>query len=82
MTCLNYDYAPSERYCFQIGLHWLGNEFPPLKALDAEAKRFGLSQEQVNVFMRHHLLQIKFLFTPSTYPFLTRLKLAFHFLFG
>lgn len=79
---LNYDYTNSKTYCEQIGLYWLGDDFQPLVNADAAAKAADFTQAQVDVAMMHHLYQIKLLFTPKSYKYLGRLKIAFLFLTG
>lgn len=78
----HYDYRASEDYCKQIGLHWLGNDFAGLVAMDEDAKRFGLTQEQVDAGMRHHLWQVHWLFCPKNYSWYQRIILALYFLTG
>lgn len=77
---LFYDYTSSKTYCGSIGLVWLGDGF--VRAADADAQRYGFNQEQLEVAMRHHLWQVKWLFTPSNYRWWQRLVLAFYFLTG
>lgn len=77
---LNYNYEASKAYCKQIGLFWLGEIF--VVPLDSEAKQLGATQDIVDAGMRHHLWQVKFLFTPSNYCWPSRLMLAFYFLTG
>ena len=77
---MNYDYTASEAYCKSIGLFWLGDDF--VRDADTEAHALGFTQEQVEAAMRHHLWQVKWLFTPSTYNWKQRILLALHFLFG
>lgn len=77
---LHYKYKKSQAFCEQIGLVWLGDDF--VRASDAEAFKLKFTQKQVDAAMRHHLWQVKFLFTPTTYPYLSRIKLAFMFLTG
>jgi hypothetical protein len=77
---LHYDYVQSRKYCEQIGLVWLGDDF--IANADADAFTFSFTQAQVDVAMRHHLWQVKHLFTPASYPFRTRLLLALYFLTG
>lgn len=77
---LNYDYTASKAYCEQIGLYWMGEQF--LLAPDADAKALNFTQEQVDAAMRHHLWQIKYLFTPKNYGLAGRIKLALFFLTG
>lgn len=77
---LNYDYSASKAYCAQLGLVWLGDDW--VAAADREAGELYFNQSQVDAAMRHHLWQIKVLFTPSTYKWTQRVCLAFHFLFG
>lgn len=77
---LNYDYRPAKAYCEQIGLIWLGDDF--VREADKEAFVLGFTQEMVNAAMRHHLWQVKWLFTPKNYKFWQRIVLAVHFLTG
>ncbi len=77
---LHYDYTASRAYCEEIGLLWLGEDF--VRNADADAYKFAFTQEQVDVAMKHHLWQVRYLFTPQSYPALSRIKLAFYFLFG
>ena len=79
---MNYDYTASKDYCKIIGLQWLGDDFSGLIMMDVEAKSLNLTQEQVDAAMRHHLWQVKWLFTPKTYSWKQRIALAIHFLFG
>lgn len=77
---LNYDYQASKEFCEQIGLIWLGDDF--MVEADMAAKNAGFTQDQVDLAMRHHLWQVKFLFTPKTYSFIGRVKIAAYFLFN
>lgn len=77
---LNYDYTRSKAYCEAIGLIWLGDAF--VEAADAEAKELNFTQEQVDMAMKHHLWQVKLLFTPKNYSVIGRLKIAIYFLTG
>lgn len=77
---LNYDYIASRKYCEQIGLIWLGDEF--LVAPDAEAFSLEFTQAQVDAAMRHHLWQVKFICTPSNYKFMNRVVMALYWLTG
>lgn len=77
---MNYNYQASKDYCKKIGLVWLGDDF--VKEADADAQDSGFTQAQVDLAMRHHLWQIKFLFNPKTYGLKQRVLLALHFLFG
>lgn len=79
---LNFSYEASEVFCKEIGLHWLGNEYGPLVDVDSAAKRFGLTQEQVDESMRHHLWHVRQLFNPKNYKFAQRIAMAFYFLTG
>lgn len=79
---LHYDYSESKKACAQFGLVWLGDDYRPLLEADAAAALFGMTQAQVDVGMRHHLWQVKVLFTPTNYPWLSRLAIAFYFLTG
>jgi len=77
---LNYDYTPSRDYCAQIGLVWLGDDF--VRAADQEAQDLLFTQAQVEAAMRHHLWQVKWLFTPSHYKWYQRLLLSLYFIVG
>ncbi len=77
---LHYDYQPSIAYCESLGLIWLGEDL--VRAADADAFALGFTQEQVDLAMRHHLWQVRWLFNPKTYKWHGRIALAFHFLFG
>ncbi len=77
---LHYDYKDSRIYAESIGLVWLGDEF--VASADAEAYRLSFTQEQVDAAMRHHLWQVKWLFTPSTYKYYQRILIALYFLIG
>lgn len=79
---LNYNYEASKAYTNQIGFKWLGDDFWGLIQMDTEALKMGLTQEQVDAGMRHHLWQVKWLFTPSSYSWVQRLAIAFYFLAG
>lgn len=75
-----YDYTDSKKYCESLGLTWLGDEF--VRDADSAANFLNFTQDQVDAAMRHHLQQVKWLFTPQNYPWLARMGLAWHFLFG
>lgn len=75
-----YDYTLAKAYCEGIGLYWLGDDF--VAAADAEAHQLGFTQEQFDAAMRHHLWQVKWLFTPTNYNWKNRVILALHFLFN
>lgn len=77
---MHYDYSAAKNYCEQIGLVWLGDQF--VSDADESAYKSGFTQEQVDVAMVHHLWQVRFLFTPQNYTYLSRIKLAFYFLTG
>lgn len=77
---MNYDYTASKEYCEYVGLIWLDNQL--LRSADEAAAAAGLTQEQVDVVMRHHLWSVRMLFDPKSYRFIGRLGLALHFLFG
>lgn len=79
---MTYDLTPSKDYAKQIGLIWLGDDYGPLLAVLADAERLNFTQEQLDAAMRHHLWQVKTLFTPSNYKFLGRLAIALYFLTG
>lgn len=80
MTALHYNYVASKEFCKSIGLFWLGDDF--LISPDAEAHELVFTQEQVDAAMRHHLWQVKWLFTPQNFGYWDRIKIAFWFLFG
>lgn len=75
-----YNYTASKIFCVQIGLVWLGEDF--VAGADKDAWLNGFTQEQVDIAMRHHLWQIKYLFTPNTYRWYQRILMAFYFLTG
>lgn len=77
---MNYDYTASKRYCESLGLIWLGDDF--VRDADAEAFTLAFTQKQVDAAMRHHIWQIRWVFTPQNYSWLSRIGLALHFLFG
>lgn len=77
---LNYSYDTSKSYCKQMGMLWLGDDF--VSASDKEAYDLRFTQEQVDAAMRHHLWQVKWLFTPNNYKLLDRIKIAIFFIFG
>lgn len=77
---LHYNYTSSKAYCEQIGLIWLGDDF--VRNADEDAFNHGFTQEQVDIAMRHHLWQVKWLFTPKNYGFIQRIGIALYFLFG
>lgn len=77
---LNYDYTASKAYCEHVGMQWLGDEW--VKAADHDAFNLQFSQEQVDCAMRHHIWQVKILFSPKTYGLKQRVLLAIHFLMG
>lgn len=77
---LHYDYTAAKDYCENVcGLVWM----PQLLAeADAEANNLGMTQQQVDAMMRHHMWQVKLLFTPENYNWIARIILAFYFLTG
>lgn len=75
-----FNYAASRQFCHEIGLQWLGDDF--VVAADQDAWLHGFTQAQVDVAMRHHLWQVKFLFTPSSYLWWQRIFMAFYFITG
>lgn len=77
---LNYDYTKSKDYCEYLGLYWLGDDF--VRAADSAAKSLEFTQDQVDMAMKHHLWQVKWLFTPQNYSWWQRIILALYFLFG
>lgn len=79
---LNYNYTTSKAYAEFLGLVWLGDDYWGLIAMDDAARKSGLTQEQVDEGMRHHLMQVKTLFTPSGYKWYQRIAIAFYFLTG
>lgn len=80
MPKLHFDYTASKEYCRQLGLVWLGDEF--VINADQEAWVEGFSQSQVDAAMRHHLVQVRWLFTPQHYSFMSRILFALYFLTG
>lgn len=79
---LNYDYAPAKKYADELGLVWLGDDYIPLVEMDREAKKQGLTQQQVTIGLYQHLRQIKILFNPKSYKYFQRLAIAFYFITG
>lgn len=79
---LNFSYEASKKFCEEIGLTWMGDDYGPLIGMDVAAKQFGFTQEQVTEGMRHHLWQVKILFSPAYYNWKQRISLAFYFLTG
>lgn len=79
---LHYDYTASKAYAKQIGLTWLGDDFLGLINMDSNAFKLDCTQEQVDNGMRHHMWQVKWLFTPSNYCWYKRLGIAVYFLTG
>lgn len=77
---LYYDYTASKAYAENIGLVWLGDKF--VESADKEAYSLNFTQPQVDAAMRHHLWQVKWLFTPRSYSFIQRILIALHFLFN
>lgn len=77
---LHFDYTASKSYCEMLGLYWLGEEF--LRNADEEAWTEGFTQSQVDAAMRHHLVQVQWLFTPKHYAWSGRLLMALYFLTG
>ncbi len=77
---MNYDYTASESFCESIGLFWVGDDF--VRDADDEAKKLNFTQEQVDAAMRHHLWQVKWLFTPKNFSWRYRIAVALFFLFG
>lgn len=78
--CFFYNYTKSKIFCQQIGLVWLGDEF--IAPIDMDAWIYGFSQQQLDIAMRHHLWQVKYLFTPKVYSWPQRFLLVFYFLTG
>ena len=78
---MNFDWRPSMSYARSLGLIWVDFDSALVNA-DKEAHELGFRQDQFDAAMRHHLWQVKRLFTPQTYSWRTRLLLALHFLFG
>jgi hypothetical protein len=74
-----FNYTASKQFCYEIGLVWIDGM---VEAPDLDAWLHGFTQEQVDIAMRHHLWQVKFLFTPRTYRWWQRILLAFFFLTG
>ena len=77
---LHYDYTSSREYCESIGLIWLGDDF--IRAADVDAHMYGFTQQQVDIAMKHHLWQTKFLFNRKSYSFIGRIKIGLYYLFG
>lgn len=77
---MNYDYTNSKIFCESIGLSWLGDDF--VREADAEAHSLGFTQMQVEAAMRHHLWQVKWLFTPKNFKWRYRIAISLFFLFG
>lgn len=77
---LYYDYTASRQFCQEIGLIWLGDNF--VAAADKDAWSNIFTQPQVDIAMRHHLWQIKILFTPKNYSWRGRLLMALFFILG
>lgn len=80
MIHLNYDYTASKQFCEQIGLVWLGDDF--VRNADSDAYLLCFTQQQVEAAMEHHLVQVKWLFTPQNYNWKQRIAIALFFLFG
>jgi hypothetical protein len=80
MSDLHYNYEASKAYAESLGLKWLGDDF--VRNADGDAYALGFTQIQVDAAMRHHLWQVAYLFNPKSYPWYSRIALAFHFLFG
>lgn len=76
---LNYSYDKAKAYSDLIGLKWLGDDF--VRAADTEAKALDFTQDQVDAAMRHHLWQVRYLFSPENYGW-RRFLVAWHFAFG
>lgn len=77
-----YDYTVSKKFAEDNGLVWAGDDYAPLLSMDDEAYHSGMRQDQIDIMMRHHLQEIKILFTPKYYKWYQRLALAFYFLTG
>lgn len=75
---LFFDYTASKKFCDEIGLKWLGDDF--LAQPDKDAWLNGFTQTQVDIAMRHHLWMVKHLFSPSSYRWWQRILLALFFL--
>lgn len=73
-----YDYSDARAYCKSLGMVFLEEWVP---AIDAVFKELGFQQYEVDRLMREYIIRVKQLFTPSAYPFKTRILLALHFLF-
>lgn len=76
----HYNYTTSKEFCTSIGLVWLGDDF--IASADQAAFEANFTQAQVDMAMRHHLWQVKFLFAPQSYNYWGRIKIALWFLFG
>lgn len=77
---LHFDYATSKAFCIGLGLIWLGDEW--VRNADEDAWVEGFTQQQVDVAMRHHLVQVKVLFNAHSYRWRQRVVLALYFLTG
>lgn len=75
----SYDWQPVRDYCASIGMRV---DEPGLQMADAEAAKYGLTQEQFDASLRLHAWRMKFFFTPSNYTIVQRIMLALYFLFG
>lgn len=77
---LHFDYTASQHICEQLGLVWLGDEW--VKDADNEAWVLGFDQTQMDAAMKHTLIHVKRLFTPSIYTYWQRILIALYFLTG
>lgn len=77
---MQYDLTFTKNYCSQLGLQYLGDDWVAPAA--TEAYQLGFTQTQFDAAMKHHLFQVKTLFTAKTYKYSDRMKIAFYFLTG
>lgn len=76
----HYDYTAARDYCERTcGLVWMPEL---LVAPDAEAFKMGLTQAQVDVLLRLHLWNVRYLFDTKSYTFAQRCLMALYFLVG
>lgn len=76
---LHYDYTASKAYAVSIGMVWLPGWVPNADQHFFDA---GLTQSQVDAVMRLYAWNVKHLFTPSSYPWRSRVAMAFRWLIG
>lgn len=75
----NYNWQPTRDYCASIGL---GVDEPWFPLANAEAQKYGLTQDQFDAAMRLHAWHVKSLFDRKRYSFAARLGIAAYFIFG